>query len=72
MCYVLLHFLHFKYKHFSILHALLMFFGSLVNGKFSNFKLNAFIITGIICSSKYVKEVVLINHSWISPTLQRR
>ena len=49
-----------------------MFFGSLVNGKFSNFKLNAFIITGIICSSKYVKEVVLINHSWIYPTLQRR
>ena len=29
-----------------------------------------FIITGFICSDKYVKQEVLINHSWVSPTLQ--
>ena len=33
--------------------------------------LNVLIITGFICSNKYVKQVVLINDSWISPTLQR-
>ena len=47
------------------------FFGSLVNGTFSNLKLNVFIITGFICNNKYVKQLVLIKHSWISPTLQR-
>ena len=35
-------------------------------------KLNGFFITGFICSKKYLKQVVLINHSWISPTLQSR
>ena len=39
---------------------------------FSNLKLNSFIITGFICSNKYVKQVVLINLSWISPMLQIR
>ena len=39
--------------------------------KHSNFKFNVFIITGSIFSNKYVKQVVLINHSWISPTLQK-
>ena len=48
-------------------------------------KLNAFIITGFICSNKYIKYIymeqitnnkymkqkVLIHHSWIFPTLQR-
>ena len=34
-------------------------------------RLNVFIITGSIFSNKYVKYVVLINHSWISPTLQK-
>ena len=29
------------------------------------------IITGFICSNNYVKQNVLINHGWISPTLQR-
>ena len=48
-----------------------IFFGSLVNDKFSDLKLNIFIITGFICSKKYVKQVALINHSWISPILQR-
>ena len=43
------------------------FFRSLVNDKFSNLKLNVFIITGFNCSNKYMKQVVLINHSWISP-----
>ena len=46
-------------------------FGSLVNDTFSNLKLNVFNITGFICSDKYVKEVVLIKNSWISPMLQR-
>ena len=32
-------------------------------------KLNVFIIYG--GSNKYVKQVVLINHNWVSPTLQR-
>ena len=44
---------------------------SLVNEKFLNLKFNVFIITGFICSTNYVKEVVLTNHSWISLTLQR-
>ena len=44
--------------------------GDLVNDTFSNLKLNVFIITGFICSNKYVKQKVLINHSWISLTLQ--
>ena len=33
--------------------------------------LNVFIITCFICSNKYVKQGVLINHSWISPILQQ-
>ena len=49
-----------------------IFPGSLVNGKFLNLKSNAFIITGFVCSSKYVKQTVLINHRWITPTLQKR
>ena len=49
----------------------LIFFGILVNDTFSNLKLNFFIITGFICSNRYVKQELLINHSWISPTLQR-
>ena len=50
-----------------------MFFsGSLINDKFLNLKLNVFIITGFICSTEYVNQVVLINHSWISPTLLKR
>ena len=48
-----------------------IFFQSLVNDTFSNLKLNLFIINGFICSNKYLKQVVWINHSWISPTLQR-
>ena len=47
----------------------MVFFGSLVIDIFLNLKLNIFII---ICSKKYVKQVVFINHSWIFPTLQRR
>ena len=48
-----------------------IFFQSLVNDTFSNLKLNLFIINGFICSNKYLKQVVWINHSWISLTLQR-
>ena len=48
-----------------------IFLGSVVNDTFSNLKLNFFIITGFIFSNKYVKQLVFINHSWISPTLQR-
>ena len=43
------------------------FSGSLVNAKFLNLKLNVF--TGFICSTEYVKQVVLINPSWIPTTL---
>ena len=45
----------------------IFFFGSLVNETFLNLKFNVFIITGSIFGSKYVKQVVLINHSWILP-----
>ena len=48
-----------------------IFFGSLVNTTFSTLKVNVFIITGVICSNKYVKKLVLINHGFISHTLQR-
>ena len=47
------------------------FFGGLVNATFSDLKVNIFFITRFICSNKYVKQLVLINHSCISPTLQR-
>ena len=43
------------------------FFGSLVSNTFSNSKLNIFIITGFVCSNKYVKQLVLINHSCMAP-----
>ena len=46
------------------------FFESLVNDTFSNLKLNAFIISFIIIN-RYMKQVVLIYHSWISHMLQR-
>ena len=49
----------------------LISFGSLVNETLPDLKFNAFIITGFIFSDKYVKQAVLINHSWISPTLQK-
>ena len=49
-----------------------IFSGSLVNDTFSKLKLNiCIIIFTIICTNKYVKQVDLINHSLISPTLQR-
>ena len=41
----------------------------LVNNTFSNLKLIAFIITGF--SNKEAKQMVLINHIWIRPILQR-
>ena len=44
-----------------------IFGGSLVNEPFLNLKLNVFIITGFICSNKYVKQLVLINHSLSRP-----
>ena len=44
-----------------------IFSGSLVNEK-----LSVFVTTGFICITKYVKHVVLINRSWISPTVQNR
>ena len=46
-------------------------FRRLVNETYSNLKFNVFAITGSIFSNKYWKQVVLINHSWISPTLQK-
>ena len=69
-----LHFLHFKLMITLLVTCLIIniFFGSLVNDKFSNLKLNVCIIISIICCNKQVvKQVVLINHSLISPILQR-
>ena len=70
----LLHFLHFKLMVTLLVTCLTIniIFESFLNDTFSNLKLYVFIITGFICSNKYVKQVVLINHSWISPTLQMR
>ena len=48
-----------------------IFFVSLVDETLLSFKSNAFIITGSIFSNEYVKQVVLINHSWVSPALQK-
>ena len=69
-----LHFLHFQLMIILLVTCLIMniFSGSLVNGTFSKLKLNiCIIIFTVICSNKYVKQVDLINHSLISPTLQR-
>ena len=59
---MLLHFLHFKFMITLLVTCLITntIFGCLVNDTFSNLKLNVFIITGIICSKNYVKQVVLI------------
>ena len=46
-------------------------FRRLVNETYSNLKFNVFVITGSLFSNKYWKQVVLINHSWISPTYKR-
>ena len=48
-----------------------MFFVRLVNETLSNFKFNVFIITRSVFSNKYVNQIILINQSWISPTLQK-
>ena len=37
--------------------------------KHFQFEINRSIFTG--CNDKEVKQVLLINHGWISPTLQR-
>ena len=42
-----------------------------MNETLSNFKFNVFIITRSVFSNKYVKQIILINQNWISPTLQR-
>ena len=70
----LLHFLHFKLTLTLLVIYLIIdiLFESLVNDTFSNLKLNVFMITDCICSNKYVKKVILINHSWISPIFQRK
>ena len=50
---------------------MLIFFGSLVNEIFPNLKLNVFIITGSIFSTKYVEQEFLIKYSWIFPTFEK-
>ena len=50
---------------------LLIFFRRLVINTFSYLETIAFIITGFISSNKEVKQVVSINHNWISSILQR-
>ena len=74
----LLCFLHFKLMItllvacvIIIILILFFFFWILENSTFSNLKLILFIKTGFVTSNKEVKKVVLINHSWISPSLQR-
>ena len=62
----LLYILHFK------LMMTLLYRTRLVNNKFSNLKLNIFIIAGFICSNKYMKQLILISHRCISTTLKRR
>ena len=42
-----------------------------MNESLSTFKFNVFIITRSVFSNKYVKQIILINQSWISPTLQK-
>ena len=59
-----------KFNHF-VYFIIINFFGSLVNTTFSNLKVNIFIINSFICTNKCVKQLVLINHSCISPRLQR-
>ena len=63
--------LHCYLQHIFFCLTVNTFFGSLVNETFSNLKFNVFIITGSIFNEKYVKQVVLINSSSISPTLQK-
>ena len=63
----LLHFLYFKLITLLRTCLAIIFFWGLVNDTFSNLKLNYC----WLCGNKYVKQVVWINHSWISPTLQR-
>ena len=58
-------YIHIKLMINLLVYDLSIFSGNLVNDKFSNLKLNIF------CSDKYGKQVVLINYSWISPTLQK-
>ena len=68
-----LYFFHFKLMIILLVYNMSywIFFGSLVNHEFSNLKLNVFTITGFICSNRYRKQVVLINHSSISPHITK-
>ena len=66
---MLLHFLHFKLMIPLLVTCFINTFLEVYT--FSNLKLYVFVITGFICSDKCIKQVVLINHSWISPMLQR-
>ena len=61
----LLHFLPFKFMIILLVTCLIIkiYFGGLVNDRFPNLKSNIFIIAGFICSNKYVKQIVFINHS---------
>ena len=49
-----------KFNHF-VHFIIINFFRSLVNTRFSNLKVNIFIINSFICSNKCVKQLVLIN-----------
>ena len=65
---------HIHYVYYLLVTCLIIniFLKILVNDtSFSNLKLNFIIIAGFIFSSKYVKQINLINYSWISPNLQR-
>ena len=56
-------------KSKEILPTYLIFFEHVTRNTF--LCLNVFIITCFICGNKYVKQGILINHSWISPILQQ-
>ena len=64
-------FVYFTFPFINGLKKLLHFLHFELITTFPCLKLNV-IITGFVCSNKYVKQVDLINHSWICPTLQRR
>ena len=69
----LLHFLHFKLMITLLVTCLIIniYFWKFSKWHILKFEIKCFINTGFTCSNKYVKQVVLINNSWIYPKFQR-
>ena len=67
-----MNFIHFIFSLICSLNKFnFLFLWSLVNDTYSNLKLVVFITTSFVCSKKELKQIVLINHSYISLTLER-